>query len=283
MILNQFKKIRNYSIAAICLVIGMVMINKDLSSLSLLSSLKDYGRYYFTDFKNDIKEIENTFGLKIDYLVSPNFILSPWNKAPFNGEATQISDFELSRFIQLLPNILGKYPKSVISESIDRLAFSQELTFYGVPYGGTNLERTLYLTNKGRQAGFNDTYLQELFHHEMSSLLMNKFPFNSKQWAGANPKKFQYKNETIEILNAVKNNSAALGDRDLYRQGFLSKYAQSTLENDFNVYAENIFVHPETIQDLISQYPIINTKYQLVKDFYISINPDFSTLFEIIH
>ncbi|MCP4114701.1 MAG: hypothetical protein GY737_04725 [Desulfobacteraceae bacterium] len=270
----------NYSIAGIFLILGLVLFCKHQSSSFNPASLKDCLFYYTTNFKDEIKEIENSYDIKINYHVNNNFVLPPWNKPPFNGKATQISDFELCRFVRLLPGLLARYPASVISENINGIALCEALEFYEVEYGGTSLAKTLYLTSKGRRMGFTDMYLRELFHHEMSSLLMSQFPFDYRKWSESNPADFQYKKTTAERLNAIKHDRDGAGEARGYREGFLSRYSQSSLENDFNVYAENIFVYPGKMENLIAQYPNIKAKYLLVKEFYLSIHPGFLPVFQ---
>ena len=54
----------------------------------------------------------------------------------------------------------------------------------------------------------------------------------------------------------------------LFNKGFLSQYSRTSYENDFNMYAEFLFINREYLQSLSRKYPLINLKYQAVKKFY---------------
>jgi len=73
-----------------------------------------------------------------------------------------------------------------------------------------------------------------------------------------------------------------LGKKNLYSQnekilksGFLIKYAQSSLENDFNQIASWLIVKNKKLKELCVKYPRIKIKTEMVKSFYKSINKDF--------
>ena len=68
-------------------------------------------------------------------------------------------------------------------------------------------------------------------------------------------------------------------NESLYKLGLIEQYGYSGLENDFNLYAEMLFVDPQKLKKLISQYPAIAKKYQVLKEFYISINDSFIPVF----
>jgi hypothetical protein len=68
----------------------------------------------------------------------------------------------------------------------------------------------------------------------------------------------------------------------LHERGLIRQYAETGLENDFNTYAEVIFTKPKKMKKLISDYPIIKRKYEVFKDFYLSIDKDFAPVFDKI-
>ncbi len=273
------------SLVVFSILLLFVVIDNGYNLLSDRFNLKDIKHYYFDDYKGELKNIEKKYGINIIYQISssPDFIGEKYKKAPYNCKFTKISDFELCRFACLLPSILDLYPEGVVPKYIDRIVFLGSLSFYNVDYAGTCLDNTLYLTSKGRNQGYSDDFLKELFHHEMSSPFFYKYDFDIINWNAANPSEFTYLKTDKEVLAAIQEkDDDKRNELTLYKQGFLRNYAKSTFENDFNTYAQYIFVKPEKMRRLVNQYPKIKQKYLIIKSCYIKIDPRFSTVFDKI-
>ena len=239
----------------------------------------DLWNYHFGDYRATLKECEKRYGVEIVSEVGPDFILELWRQPPSNGRAAPISDFELSRYSRILPVVLGRYPPDVITRNLDSIRLSELLTFHDVDYGGTSLGTVLYLTSAGRSQGFDELYIEQLFHHEFSSILMRNYDFPAEQWSAANPLGFEYPSGIDDALQAIEIQLSTSGSAELYGQGFLSEYGRSSLENDMNLYAEMIFTDPQRMKELIAAYPPTRTKYLLLKDFYLGVSPEFSEVF----
>lgn len=277
----ETQKIQNLARCALVLLLlsGLAIYIRDNGGVDYLG---DVWNYQFRNYKTAIRDIERDYGICIKYDTGPDFVLEVWRKPPINGQITPISNFELSRYAKILPSVLNKYPKDIIRCNLDTLYLSGSLKFYGIPYGGTNLGNDIFLTSSGREHGFDDIYIEQLFHHEVSSILVRNYNFLIAQWLAANPPGFQYLSDFKKILQSTLIHRQTTGSEELYRQGVLTQYAMSTLENDVNIYAETIFTDPRRMKKLVAVYPAIRAKYLLVKDLYLKIHPDFAPIFQKI-
>ena len=271
------KKIR-WQIAVVSLIIISIFIVKEFG----VNQIKYTYAYVFTDYKQTLNSLGKQYNINFIYKVNDTFIDSPLLGKNLTNKAEQISDYELSRYSILLPIIFSKYPEIIIKKDIKNIKLAHSLTLFGVSYGGTSIGNTLYLTSLGYSNGYTDSYIEELFHHEFSSVLMRKYKFNAQKFSSYNPHGFKYAQNVDDILRAITQDTSTTGNDTLYKNGFLTRYSMSTLENDVNVYAEAIFTKPKYLRNLINNYPVINKKYLVMKQFYLGINSDFSKIFDII-
>ena len=244
--------------------------------------IHDYYIYYFTDYKKALAQLGTKYGLEIQYKVGPDFIDQQGQLPPINGKATQLDDFGIARFSIVLPKVLGQYPNVVIRDNLKYIKLSKTVSFYGVNYGGSAFGNILYLTNMGRDEGFTDFYLSQTFHHEFSSILMKQYKFPAQKWMAANPPDFKYDSDFKDVLSSIQQDRDLKGNEYFYKQGVMSKYSYTTMENDFNLFAQTVFNEPERMKMLINKYPLIKAKYEIFKGFYLSISPKFAKTFDLI-
>jgi hypothetical protein len=268
-----------YALLFACLTtLGAIL----LGASSPLRVAADLWNYHFVDYRAALKDLEKKYGVAIIHEVGPHFILELWREPPSNGRATPISDFELSRYARILRLALDKYPSDVITRNLGSIRLSSSLSFYGVAYGGTSLGNVLYLTSAGRTHGFDDRYIEQVFHHEFSSVLLRNYAFPQQRWLAANPVGFEYPSGDDKALQSISAQRSAPEGAKLYSQGFLSEYGRSTLENDMNLYAETIFTDAGRMKKLVATYARVRTKYLVLKDFYLGISPEFAGVFAAI-
>lgn len=238
--------------------------------------------YLFTDYKQTLENLGQKHNIKFIYEVNDSFIEKSLKGENLNNSAKQISGYELSRYSVLLPLFFTKYPINIINKEIKTIKLASSLTLFGVSYGGTSIDSTLYLTSSGLNKGYTDLYIEELFHHEFSSILMRNHHFPKTKFSNHNPSGFKYAQNVDDILRAITHDTSTTGNDALYENGFLTKYSMSTLENDVNMYVEAIFTKPKDLRNLINNHPIIKKKYLIVKKFYLGVNSDFSEIFDLI-
>ncbi|WDE11411.1 hypothetical protein [Thalassomonas haliotis] len=110
-------------------------------------------------------------------------------------------------------------------------------------------------------------------HHELSSFVFNKQPMTGIAWKKLMPVNWQGANGYAQALNA---NRTLAPD---YSNGFLSKYAETSVENDFNTYAELVFGKPDELVELAENYPLIAKKLRLFIGAYNALSPEMASIF----
>jgi len=244
--------------------------------------LDEYFTYYFTDYKKSLQDLGREYNIKIDYAIDNDFIDKEWQLPPHNGKAYLIDDFELARFSNVLPTVLKKYPKDLIGKNIEYVKLSRSLEFYGVGFGATNKDSSIYLSSNGRQNGYTDFYLRQGFHHEFSSILLHNYNFPVESWRSANLGGFEYLDDFKGEIKSIDEDTDLTGEEQYYQNGVIAKYSYTNYENDFNLFAQMVFNEPDRLKKLVSKYPIIKKKYLIVKEFYLSISPFFEDTFRKI-
>lgn len=199
-----------------------------------------------------------------------------WLYSPINAFYAPIEEKEKKRFIPILLKAMRKYPIHVLKKNLKCIYIAGYLNFYGVRYGGTNSNECLYLANEGTGKGYTDIYLEQLFHHEFSSILLRNYPkfFDSKEWL--NYTKYEFK-EGATGADAIRNGTNKLDfDEELCQKGILYQYALSNVENDFNSYAENLFCPKKEFWRIVEQYPNVKQKLYIIVDFYSQVHKQFN-------
>lgn len=244
-----------------------------LAGICFLSKDIVYKSCDIDHIKKQISVLENEYNLTIEHTLGNEAIPDAFKTPPSNATAVSLKDQELCYCVPILYRELKKYPVEVINKDIKTIFLLDRLQFSGVPYGGTVIGRAVYLTWGGHQHGYDDTYFSSLIHHEFSSVFFQKYPFPIDEWIAANPTGFEYAHTNEQIIEAIKKGE--LKDKKHYLDGFLSEYGRSTLENDFNAYAELLFSQPERIRELSSKYPRVKRKIELTKQYYLNISNTF--------
>ena len=217
-------------------------------------------------------------GVRIFFQYSPSIFPGNWHESPIDAKAEQLPVYEVRRSTSVIINALAKYPVRILRSNIKAVYFLKAMSFYGLTYGGTNSRDTLYLANRGDRLGYSDLYIEQTFHHEFSSVLYRNYPsfFDAHAWALAHDKNFLY-NDPEEGNGAIRNNKSSQSlDTSLCRLGFLTQYSLSSLENDINTIAQNIFSPSKNFWKLVDEYPLIKKKVGILTDFYHKVDPLFT-------
>jgi len=214
--------------------------------------------------------------IRFDY--DENSFPSSWLEAPISGTGESLAAGEKKRSRAVIIRALNKYPPGVLRDNLKEVYVLRSISFYNVGYGGTNSNDIVFLTNNGILQGYTDTYIEQTFHHEFSSILYRNFPLllNEVAWQEANPPGFDYKDPENGV-GAIRNNESSQEiDTALCRLGFLTQYALSGMENDINTIAQNLFVPSPGFWHIVDTYPLIAKKTRLLIAFYNRIDPVFT-------
>ena len=146
------------------------------------------------------------------------------------------------------------------------------LKFYGKDFGGAYGKSALYINSEGESKGYSEQYLLSTMHSEFSSIFFCNYwsEFPKKAWYAANVEGWEYEGTGVEMLGQEDIFSQS---EELLGRGFLVKYSQSSLENDFNMFAFRAFTRAERLEELVAKYERIKKKYELVVQFYEKIDP----------
>jgi hypothetical protein len=221
--------------------------------------------------------IDARSGVEIIFVTESGMFPTNWYGGTIKGSAVSLDESERQRSVDILKKAMVKYPVDVLKKTLKKIYVLKDLNFFGVGYGGTNTDYKVYVVNEGLSNGYDDNFVEKLFHAEYSSVLFNMFPdyFNAKAWQKMNPDGWKYTGTTG--AEAIRDGESSESITDKYNsQGFLNQYSQSTLENDFNAFAKNIFCCDETFWNTVEKYRGLVVKLYLAVDFYHKINPAFT-------
>lgn len=220
---------------------------------------------YFTD-----KET----GVKIIFDYSDDIYPSHWLKGKIAGKGKSLKSSEYERSKKIIIKALRKYPNSMIYKNLKNIYILNQLNFFGVNYGGTFYERSLYIANSGVADGYTDSYVEKTFHHEFSSILMNNYShlFNKDEWNKANDPTFKYGKGGIDAV--INKNDNQDFSKYYFEKGVLNQYGSSSLDEDYSVYCENIFMDEPEFWEATKNYPRVKAKVKIIMNFYKKINSE---------
>lgn len=263
------------------LALALVML---LVGWSLLpgAGLAGYWRSLTGITEERISDLKEAYGLDIHYGQGTSSLPRVWQLPPVAGQATPANAACVADFMPVIQAELQKYRPATLQSHFQNLYLYKALELFDVSYGATVQGSDIYLT-LDCQAGYSETDVAKALHHELSSLLLGTASFPAEDWSAANEGSFRYLDNDEQVLAAVSTEQSLMGTAEVHRQGFLADYGKTTLENDFNLYAEVAMVEPERLADLASKYPRVAVKARLLRDFYRSfVNDDFLETFSVI-
>jgi hypothetical protein len=220
--------------------------------------------------------IEGYTGIKITTDDGPGIFPKSWYSKRINALSTPLAATEVTRCKTILSKAFRKYPDKILTDHLDRIYVLKNLSFFGVPYGGTNYKNTVYMTDDETNLNYVDDYIEGVFHHEFSSILLrvHSRDFPMKEWKQAAPPGFNYGNGGV---SAIINGTASLDfDPKLNEEGFLTAYSVSSPEEDINVYAQNLFSGGSPFWAIFDKYEKVRAKTGLVIRFYHQLDPRFT-------
>lgn len=222
---------------------------------------------------------DNKDGLFIDeieilYTTDASMFPESWRIGDINGKALELDSSEYERTTQIIQTALSKYPPGFAKNYLKKIYVVAWLEFYGVPYGGTNTDGIIYIANNGEDNGYTNKFIEQTFHHEFSSILLNAHPefFDKNNWLKNNY--FEYGEGGV---NAIKQSESSMILSEHYAtMGALCQYGTSALEEDFNTFAEQLFCGSDLFWDFSEKYTLIAEKTNIIINFYHQLHPNFT-------
>ncbi|MFL5752385.1 MAG: hypothetical protein ACJ76F_03185 [Bacteroidia bacterium] len=215
-------------------------------------------------------------GIPIIFVEEENMFPESWYGGEINGKGFSLDTSEYERSEKMILKALSKYPVPVLTKNLKKIYIVHSIQFYGQTFGGTNSNDRVYVGNKGVEMGYTDEYLEQTFHHEFSSVLLRKYPsfFDQENWKAANSEDFSYGKGGVAALKSGESDQDF--DSTLNKQGILCQYGKASVEEDFNTFAENLFLSSDNFWDIIARYERLNKKAQLIINFYKKLDPVFT-------
>jgi len=225
--------------------------------------------------QESIEETQSRLTAEHGVVIRPSdpgtFYIAPYGekeaKLPV-GKMFAANLFVLPKSLRGIEDALSRYPKGFVASLIKAIFISGELWFDGKPAGGTYHHSWIIVastTNKNKESNYEAALYG--VHHKLSSFVLNKQPITGMAWGELMPQGW----------SAATSYAKALGvnwsDEPDYVNGFLSKYAETSVENDFNTYAEFAFSNPAELVKLANNYPLIAKKLRLFIDAYSRLSP----------
>jgi hypothetical protein len=214
------------------------------------------------------------FGVEISFSADSKIFPSSWLTKEINGKAAPLDTAEFERSRAVIIKALNKYPVELIAKHLTKVYIVNHLEFYGLSYGGTNSTSMIYLINKGVGLGYSDFWIEQAFHSEFSSILFRNysFLFDKKKWISKNSG-IRYGQSGTEALRLGK--ASTVFDFELNKKGFLSLYGTASIEEDFNTFAENLFLSSTGFWEIGKRQKRIDKKTKQVIQFYNQIDSRF--------
>jgi hypothetical protein len=226
--------------------------------------------------------IHRQWGVEIHWRDAAHFQDWPPALQPKDWAVLPIADADLVPALKLVIEALSVYPPGFVRETMGPLVLCGGLKIGADPVGGMTYVSTIYIVASDLADPSMRLFARDTVHHEFSTLALSKAPLDDKAWLAANPPGFAY---AIDTDSNAKMEATQLTDEParlpaLHEQGFMSRYGQASVRNDFNTYADAAFGHPADLVALMLQYPRIRRKAALFAGVYEALDPAFRAYFD---
>lgn len=202
-------------------------------------------------------------------------IPAEWAAPPEKMHATPLKRSELNRGLKALKIALSLYPASMMRDNLKDIYLVEGLYDYGELVGGMENadDHSMYLC---LDRDTSDEFFTSVFHHEFAHLLLdhNEAAFNRRTWERYNTPGFRYGNGGIDSIKKKKDSDEP--NESYWKQGFLSQYAMSDIDEDFASLAEYLFANSMSNWAKLEAYPRMKAKVSHVLAFYHALSPAFS-------
>jgi len=229
-----------------------------------------------------VDQMQNRLKKQYDLIIRAgepsSFYVPPYTKAdatiPDGGTANAASPLVLKESLKGVEKALKSYPEGFVSSLIDAIFISGELWFEGERAGGTYSNSWIIVASSLDNGGKESNYEVALYgvHHELSSFVLNKSIFTTLAWRELMPEGWEVTQSYSKALSTTE-----YGTPPDLENGFLNKYAETSVENDFNTYAEFAFIKPEQLIQMAEKYPLVAKKLRLFIDAYKAVSPEIAT------
>lgn len=232
------------------------------------------------------ENIKREFDIQVDFGPPRKFAVGTVisaNQIIFPGTAcAQASPGHAAAALAGVEDALRQYTTGFARNCVMGIFVCEALQVFGMRAGGMYGPVWVVLTAPPRPDYDVRQFARYAFHHELSSIVLDKNPDWSKQWSAFAPKDWDFARSVYEALpdNRLEQTLRNWFDTPQPETGFLSAYGGTSPENDFNEYAAKVFTEPQAVRELASQYPLISRKLDFVLQRYVALDPQMQETFE---
>lgn len=183
-----------------------------------------------------------------------------------NITGTRATNDKLDIFYPYLKKFIISYDIFFLRKHIEEIILVENLRKNGIDIGGLSDGRKIFVCLDNYSGDLTEVYLR-ILHHEFSSDVFKANGYESiLNWKSISIDKYNF---TSEFNRRCLSNFYFAYDynESINSDGFIYNYGKTNEENDFNTYAETLFIRTDLMKNLKS-YSKINKKLQLFKQFY---------------
>lgn len=234
------------------------------------SGISVYFLLLFFLFSCSEKYIHKPTGIEIHFRVDRNMFPLSWCNDEIHPHAQSLSKGLRTETMDILKDAFNKYPVSVLSQNLKKIYILNELSFYGINYGGTNTHNVVYLVHHY----YTREFVEKTFHHEFGAVLMYNYNFDSTAFKALLPDSVIYGHGGLEALQSGK--SSLNIDYYFVERGFINEYGSSCVEEDYCTICEQLFKPDEDFWNIYDKHQVIHKKIKFIIDFYNSIDTSYN-------
>lgn len=229
--------------------------------------------------QSQIRLAASTYGLIIGCDSPSTFFIPPYrveDGLSAGSSATQVHADRALLAIEEIFKEIKKYPKGFFTSLCSAIFLCDTLLMEGVKAGGTFGPKWIILAAGEAMSDASVQATARLgLHHEFSSLIFRGDIPLQAAWARQMPSGW-----TPALSAAVALASDVHAQLEL-KKGILTVYGGTSIENDFNTYAEVLFTEPAKLRSLCETYPTtIAPKTSLLLNSYIRRDQRFIEVFD---
>lgn len=252
-------------------------------TIALAAGLLEVGRQYlalhphpFESVSDGATRLSTQHGIVISYGHPSTYFVPPYGPADAVIDDMQMIGAAPEMLTPALEGIeaaLNMYPPGFVARLVRAIFIAGDLRVGTERAGGSTGPDWIILAAPD-SSGANGVRLNTFdgVHHELSSFVLRKASA-AAEWAALTPPHWKFTN-TNEAALARGNGSDPASET-----GFLSAYAATTAENDFNTYAERIFTEPEALVALACQHALVKKKLLFVLHTYVTLDARMKKVF----
>ena len=179
---------------------------------------------------------------------------------------TQPSDSQIEKVIPSIRIFIKKYGVSFLNKNLKPIYLATDLRFDGNPVSGLSNGDWIWLDLDDYTTS---SYYEEVLHHEFSSSIFRNLSSTQQNiWESTSILWYDTSNEYFLKCLLEFTKFGRLESEFIYEKGFLMNYSRTNRENDFNVYAQKMFSHPNKLLRISNNYNRIKEKAKKFKELY---------------